>query len=460
MVDAGIYARLSEVKSRDDLTADAFQRQQEACEALIRAHGWTVAEVYSDLESAYRPGAVRDDFDRMLEELADGRIKAVVSWSLDRISRNRRDFWRLLEIIEETGAPLLLVKDGLDSTSDTGRLVMGILIEVAQIESRNTGRRVSERRKQEATRGIPRRGGRRIFGWQDDKITKNPVEAGFIQEAAERRLLRESWNSITVDLTSKGLETVGGRKFRSGDFAKIVESPRMAGLRSYRREVIGKGKQEAILSRDTFEALRALAKRVQPRPRVNVLSGLVRCGRCGRVLRGHPKNDGTRRYECAKKPGFDGCGLTIVAEPLETLIRDATMRRLDSQEFQEALRHQDGEDADRAQAVEDLAKAEQALGELSVDYYQHRLLSRAEFLDNRRELEARIDRFRSRLTRASRVLDRLPAGGEALRVWWADATIQQRRAVLDEVVSEILVDPAPVRGAKFRPERVRVAWRV
>jgi site-specific DNA recombinase len=76
--------------------------------------------------------------------------------------------------------------------------------------------------------------------------------------------------------------------------------------------------------------------------RTYLLSGMLRCGRCGNRLFSQARHvnpdNRVRRYVCLKDPDHGGCGrLTVVAEPVEQLLTDAVLTRLDSSHLAEAL---------------------------------------------------------------------------------------------------------------------------
>ena len=66
--------------------------------------------------------------------------------------------------------------------------------------------------------------------------------------------------------------------------------------------------------------------------RTYLLSGMLRCGRCGNRLFSQARHvnpdNRVRRYVCLKGPDHGGCGrLTRVAEPVEQLLTDAVLTR-------------------------------------------------------------------------------------------------------------------------------------
>ena len=76
-----------------------------------------------------------------------------------------------------------------------------------------------------------------------------------------------------------------------------------------------------------------------------------------------------RRYVCAKGPGLAGCGRTaVLSEPVEELIAEAVLYRLDTPELAAVLAGAAREDAETAAAQDSLAADQSQLNELATAY--------------------------------------------------------------------------------------------
>ena len=93
------------------------------------------------------------------------------------------------------------------------------------------------------------------------------------------------------------------------------------------------------------------------------LSGLLGCGNpacCRRgTMAGYPRSGGKRAYICALANG--GCGQSVLAEPVEELVRDRVLEALADAERLEAMRAAD------ATLDEQRAKLSGLLGDLDAD---------------------------------------------------------------------------------------------
>ena len=105
---------------------------------------------------------------------------------------------------------------------------------------------------------------------------------------------------------------------------------------------------------ETFEAVQAkLGARRRGRRVTGLypLSGVLRCGNpaCGRrgTMAGYPRTGGKRAYICA--PANGGCGQSVLADPVEAIVRDRVLADLADVELRERARAADATlDAQRA----------------------------------------------------------------------------------------------------------------
>ena len=154
-----------------------------------------------------------------------------------------------------------------------------------------------------------------------------PAEAELIEEAATRVLRGESLRSIAMDWNERGVETVGGGKWQGSMIRRVLMSPRIAGLREHRGEIVGEATWPAIIERATHDRLVGLLGNPErrpanyARPRVYPLAGLLRCGSCGGKLITYLQPRQGRGYGCRKDENLVCPGrVRIAAEPLEEYV--------------------------------------------------------------------------------------------------------------------------------------------
>ena len=462
---AAVYARIS---SDPDGTQLGVSRQIEDCRALAARRGWPITDVYVDDDRSAYSGRVRPEYRRMLADIADGTVDAVVVWHLDRLHRQPKELEEFFEVCDSARVTALASVTGdTDLSTHDGRFLARILGAVARKESDDKSRRITRKHLELAQAGKSTGGGTRPFGYRDDRRTVEPAEAEAIREAAARIRAGDSLRSVATDMNRRGVPTVSGGPWTVHVLRRMLMSARLSGQRSYRGEIVAKGDWPGILTPDDTAALRGIlgdpargAKRTVRR--YLLAGGLLRCGLCEAVLVARPRSDGTRRYVCAKGPGQPGCGrIAVMAEPLEALISEAVLYRLDTPELAAALSGAERHDAEALEARDNLAKDRAQLEELARAYGE-RQITFPEYIAARKPIEARIERGQRQISRMTQTTAIGPHVGnaDALRTAWADLPLTRQRAVVAAVLDRAVVCPA-VRGrTAFDPERVEPVWRL
>jgi hypothetical protein len=253
----------------------------------------------------------------------------------------------------------------------------------------------------------------------------------------------------------------------------MLTSPGVAGLRAHRGEVVATGTWTSILDRATWQRVvdRFAATKGKPgRPPEHLLSGLLRCGRCGgRMLWAHHLDrkrglPDRHQYACRKREGTRNCGRMVVsAEPVEEVVGAEVLAHLDPDTLRRHLASLD--DGRAAAAASELADAETALLELSDDYYQRHLIGKAVFLRQQAALTDQADRARrvlGKLTGRSTLTD-LPTDPAELAAWWSSATVAERREVVAASLDRVVIHPSGPRMSKFDAGRVEIppeSWKL
>ena len=462
---AAIYARISSDPDGDQL---GVKRQIADCQTFAEHRGWPVHDVYVDDDRSAYSGKTRPEYRRMLADIREGPVDAVVVWHLDRLHRQPRELEEFFEVCDAAGLRAMASISGdIDLSADDGRFLARILGAVSRKESDDKSRRLSRKHQELALEGKIVGGGDRPFGYRADRRTIEPIEAGVIREAAARIRAGDSLRAVASDWNARGIATVRGGPWSIQVLRRVLMNPRLSGQREYRGEIVAKGEWQAILTPEDTAQLRTImgdpARFTRRTVRRYLLSGgLLRCSLCGAVLVARPRGDGTRRYVCAKGPGLPGCGrIAILAEPLEELVAEAVLYRLDTPELAAAIAGVAAEDAE-ADAAQASVVADRAQLEELARAYGERQITFPEFLAARKPIEARIEagqRKVSRLTQTTALAGHV-GNAEALRSTWADLPLTRQRAVVAAVLDRAVVRPATRGRTRFDPDRIEPVWRL
>ena len=107
--------------------------QEAACRALCAARGLEVAGVHVD--AGQSGGKLeRPALTELRARVAAGEVAVVVVYALDRLSRSQAHTLALLEEFEQAGAGLAAASQPFDSTSASGRALLGMLAVFSELQ--------------------------------------------------------------------------------------------------------------------------------------------------------------------------------------------------------------------------------------------------------------------------------------------------------------------------------------
>lgn len=458
---AGIYARISEDRDETQL---GVGRQMEDCEEQGAQRGWEIVDRYVDNDVSAYKGGRRPEYERMLEDIADRRIDAVIVWHQDRLCRQPRELEHFFDVCEKANLThLASVSGDIDLSTHDGQMKARILGAVARNQSDAASRRIRRKHQEIAKAGKPTGGGTRPFGFEQDRVTVRESEAAVIRDLAKRLLVGESLRGLCNDLNDRDVTTTTGGEWHSQVLRRMLRSARISGQREHKGEIVADAVWGRIIEPSDTRRIRALlddpTRRLARPNRSYLLTGVLRCGVCGTPLSARPRDDGRRRYVCARGPGLPGRGCTYtLSEPIEELVTEAVMLRLDAPEFADALHGRAVESGDAlGEQIDDLTGR---LDELA-DAYARKQISMREWMVAREPLQRELDDARRRHSRraGTGVLTEFIGRPGALRKRWEALSLDRRTAIIKVVLSEVLVLPGRRGYNRFDPDRFEFAWR-
>lgn len=423
---AAIYLRVSS----DDQARHGYSlgEQEDRCRALALELGALEVTAYTDGGESgaklERPGLTA-----LREALRAGLHDLVVALDPDRLARSLYLQLALHDEFRQAGVALEFVNLDWEDTPD-GRLFLQMRGAIAEYEREKIRMRTYAGRRRKARQGGLPCGPVDAYGYRYDRegqrLVADPVQAATVREmfrwaATGDGLLFPDGppgpGRIAALLNRLGVPPARGTAWHANTVRQMLRNRRYVGelvtfrtaLERGRRRPTPPGEQivvpvPALVDRATFEQakanLAASGRRHQGKPRYPyLLSGLLRCGLCGRALHGslqrlrrrtHPVDSPT--YACSGRPA---CRLPVRrAAELEELVWEAVAAHLRSLDLGANLRPERREfllrlQAEQAQQRRRLATAFR-LGGLTEPEYQAELerLHRAA-RETERELAAR-----------------------------------------------------------------------
>ena len=459
---AAIYVR----QSVDTEQSSSIEAQEKACRALASAKGLPVLGVFTDRGvSGGKAIADRPGLSRLLAAAEAGEVSAVVVYSIDRLARSTGVFVELADKLQKIGAPLVIVREALDLSTDAGRMTAELLAVLASAERRLIASRVTAAHERHAQDG--RFYGRRApFGWravqrQDGpglRLALDPVEAPVLQEIAYRVIAGESLTAVCRDVDGAPTNDAVRRLFRK---------PIIAGHAALHGEIVTGSNglplvaHEPLLDATERRALHAAldgravaADRSSGFGELRLLNALdlVKCAVCGGPM-------GLNRQKRHRKAGpyvrisyvcRSGC-VSAEAGALEDAVAAAYLAAVGHFTVIERDTVADEEAAEAAEALEAITERRRALASMVADGVMP--------ADDARDGLARLAETAAGLQAiAARSIDTETNTGETFGQRWQRFDIAERRAALVEGISSVTVSKGLAGSKIFDPSRVVVDW--
>ena len=151
-IKCDIYTRVSTTMQVDGYSLDA---QKEKLKRYAEFQNMEIVNEYSDEGKSGKSVEGRPEFQRMLDNIENGtdEVQFVLVFKLSRFGRNAADVLNSLQRMQDFGVNLICVEDGIDSSKDSGKLMISVLSAVAEIERENILVQTMEGRKQKAREG-------------------------------------------------------------------------------------------------------------------------------------------------------------------------------------------------------------------------------------------------------------------------------------------------------------------
>jgi DNA invertase Pin-like site-specific DNA recombinase len=281
-----VYTR----KSSEDGLEQAFNSlhaQREACEAYIKsqAHeGWKLVRTAYDDGGLSGGSMERPALQRLLAEVAAGRINVIVVYKVDRLTRSLADFARIVETLDGQGASFVSITQQFNTTTSMGRLTLNVLLSFAQFEREVTGERIRDKIAASKRKGMWM-GGSLPLGYdvRNRELVVNEAEAKTVREIFEAYVRVGTVTEVQDELRRRGIlskrwisstgRTWGGVNFSRGALYWLFRNPVYVGQVAHKGQVY-EGRQQAIVDGALWErAQELLAAKSAVRERRPIVPG-------------------------------------------------------------------------------------------------------------------------------------------------------------------------------------------
>jgi site-specific DNA recombinase len=236
-IRCAIYTRKSSEEGLEQ-SFNSLEAQREACQAFIlsqKHEGWKVLNGRYD-DGGFSGGTMeRPALKRLLTDIREHRIDAVVVYKVDRLTRSLSDFSKIIEVFESQKVSFVSVTQQFNTTTSMGRLTLNVLLSFAQFEREVTGERIRDKIAASKKKGMWM-GGTVPLGYDcaDHRLVVNETEAETVREIFRRYLRLRCVRSLKASLDKDGIRskvrpgsrtgTRGGASFSRGALYRLLKN--------------------------------------------------------------------------------------------------------------------------------------------------------------------------------------------------------------------------------------------
>lgn len=418
MIRAVVYSRVS--SDRQAAEGVSLDSQLAMAKKHCEERGWVLTDTYTDVMSGRKDK--RPELSRLEQDAKAKRFDVVIVYKVDRLARSARKYYELLTVFRDKDVSLFSLTQPIDTTTPTGKFLLGQMILIAELEVDNTSERVTANMRHLAASGKWVTGPRTALGYR--YIQKHVNEAGETiqgrpvvdEDEAERvrhifaTFVRvKSLRTVCNMLNESGMLTREGAIWRTEALHNLLRNPIYIGRLAYgkatepkntsRRRRIRRDPSEWVVVEDAVPSIvdRGLWEQAQailddnrgkhPRTKYGqkrfAWSGLFRCegeregvGTCGGTLVVHRRRiDGHEYADYLCKAYLDGgkaacpnygrvghkfLELVVVPE-LDRVFREAALSQLAAKERKVTPLKRPDSRAKKIAAIEAKKEREKAL---------------------------------------------------------------------------------------------------
>ncbi len=328
-----IYCRKS--SESEDRQVLSIESQVNEMKELATKLNLDVSEVLTESRSAKYPG--RPLFNAMVKKIYQGQVKGIITWKLDRLSRNPLDGAAIVTAMDNGKLQQIVTAHGVFNNTSNDKFMAQIDLCMAKKYVDDLSDNVKRGNRAKLEKGW--RPGLPPLGYLNE-----PKERTIVKDPARFPLVRKMWDlllqgvrpSMILEMANDGWgfrtrthPKTGNKPLTPSGFYEIFGNPFYYGL-IVRKEGIFQGRHEPMITQDEFwKAQEILGRKGIPRAKTHQFpfTGLIRCAECGCMITAEEKEKKSGRhyvyYRCTKKKRKISCRQRYVnANDLEAQISE------------------------------------------------------------------------------------------------------------------------------------------
>ena len=316
---AAVYVRVSRNEFKTKVFASEKEAEKELRESVItqiqngktfcQNNNWDY-EIYDrdSGQSGFDGEETRQDLQRLVRDIEQGKIHTVITREHWRVSRNAEFTEKFINLLFNNGVDYIGLDEPIDIKTPDGQMMLGIKGRMGQ----NYLSYISKKSKSNKTY-LASKGGLitvgNCLGYKHvgkNKVEIVPDEAKVIKWLFESRSKGFGLLEIARQADKLGYRTKTGTKFGTGNLTLFFKNPRYTGHIRYNGKIIP-SPYPKIIEFELWEKCQEFRSKAIARHDSNRLSKILKCGVCGTSMSTRTCNK-LRYYQCYKSQSpYNAC---------------------------------------------------------------------------------------------------------------------------------------------------------
>lgn len=285
-----LYARKS--SEDEERQALSIESQIKEMSKLAERDHLNIIAVKTEAHSAKNSGE-REVFNKIIEEIKDGKYNAILTWHPDRLSRNAGDLGRLIDLMDSKQLLEIKTYNQTFSNSPNEKFLLMILGSQAKLENDTKGINVKRGLRTLVEKGlwpgvaplgylnVGEKGNRGV-------VKIDPIRGHFVQMIFEKSA--EGWSQHKIRNWLKeemDFKSLNGKHLSLSSVQLTLSRPFYYGMFEYPRKSGNwyKGAHKPLVSKELFDKVQLAMKSRKRQTRIYrkdfAYTHLIKCGLCG-----------------------------------------------------------------------------------------------------------------------------------------------------------------------------------
>ncbi|MDC0977762.1 recombinase family protein [bacterium] len=265
-----LYIRVSTDKQ---VEGDSLEEQESELKKFCEYKNYLIHKIHIEAGKSAKD-TNRIEYQKLLSDIKEKKINAVVVKKLDRLSRSLLDFEEFMKTAQEFNVEFISLKENFDTTNAIGKAMLRVALVFAQLEREQTAERITDVMHYRASQGLYNGGGI-PFGYNliNKEIHLNKQEKKVVELIYNKFIETKSVSVVTKEINNLGFKTRLGNFWDVRKIDKILRRPVYTGKIQWGKKVYS-GVHQPIVTEKTFNEVQNIFKSRKYYRAYNKIKGL------------------------------------------------------------------------------------------------------------------------------------------------------------------------------------------